>query len=59
MFSGSIVPLDSKEAELGSSDQEVSPSEGKNTGVILVPCLPMEVRPYNYFPTAVWRYGYL
>ena len=29
---------DSKETELGSSDQEASPSAGKNTGVVLVPC---------------------
>ena len=31
------VPPDSKETELGSSDQEASPSAGKNTGVDLVP----------------------
>ena len=30
------VPPDSKETELGSSDQEVSPSAGKNTRVVLV-----------------------
>ena len=29
---------DRKETELGSSDQEASPSAGKNIGVILVPC---------------------
>ena len=29
---------DSKETELGSSDQEASPSAGKNTGIVLVPC---------------------
>ena len=39
MLSGCTVPPDSKETELGSSDQEVSPSAGKNTGVVLVPCL--------------------
>ena len=39
MFSGCTVPPDSKETELGSSDQEASPSAGKNTGVVLVPCL--------------------
>ena len=39
MFSGCTVPSDSKETELGSSDQEASPSAGKNTGVVLVPCL--------------------
>ena len=48
------VPPDSKETEPGSSDQEASPSAGKNTGVVLVPCLHMEVRPYSYFQ---W-YGY-
>ena len=49
MFSGSTVLSDSKETELGSSDQEASPSAGKNTGVVLVPCSRMEVRPYSYF----------
>ena len=29
---------DSKETKLGSSDQEASPSAGKNTGTVLVPC---------------------
>ena len=48
-FSGSTVPPDIKETELGSSDQEASPSAGKNTGVVLVPCSRMEVRPYSYF----------
>ena len=43
------VSPDSKETELGSSDQEASPSAGKNTGVVLVPCLCMEVHPYSYF----------
>ena len=37
-FSGCTVPPDSKETELGSSDQEAPPSAGKNTGVVLVPC---------------------
>ena len=39
MFSGCTVPLDSKEAELGGSDQEASPSSGKNIGLVLVLCL--------------------
>ena len=39
------MPPDSKETELGSSDQEASPSAGKNAGVVLVPCLRMEVHP--------------
>ena len=39
----------SKETELGSSDQEASPSAGKNTRAVLVPCSSMEVRPYSYF----------
>ena len=38
-----------KETEPGSSDQEASPSAGKNTGVVLVPCSCMEVCPYSYF----------
>ena len=31
------MPPDSKETKLGSSNQEASPSAGKNTGVVLVP----------------------
>ena len=54
MFSGSTVPLDSQLTELGSSDQEASPSAGKNTSVILVPCSRMEVHLYSYF----WWCGY-
>ena len=38
MFSGCTVPPDSKEIQLGSSDQEASPTAGKNTGIDLVPC---------------------
>ena len=49
MFSGCTVLPDSKETELGGSDQEASPASGKNTGVVLVPCSYMEVRPYSYF----------
>ena len=29
---------DSKETELGSTDQQASPSAGKNTGIVLVSC---------------------
>ena len=47
-FSGSIVPPDSKETELGSSDQEASPSAGKNTGLVLVP-----FRAWECVPTAI------
>ena len=36
MFSGCIVLPDSKETELGSSDQEASPSAGKITGLSFV-----------------------
>ena len=43
------MPPDSKETGLGSRGQETSPSAGKNTGVVLVPCSRMEVRPYSYF----------
>ena len=49
VFSGCTVPPDSKKTELGSSDQEAYPSASKNTGVVLVPCSRMEVRPYSYF----------
>ena len=45
MFSGCTVPPDSKEAKLGSSNQEASPSVGKNIVVVLVPCLHIEVHP--------------
>ena len=48
MFSGCTVPSDSNETELGSNDQEASPSAGKIEGVVLVPCLRMEVHCYNY-----------
>ena len=34
---------DSKETKIGSRDQEASPSAGKNTRVVLVPCSCMEV----------------
>ena len=33
---------------LGSSNQEASPSAGENTGVVLVPCSRMKVRSYSY-----------
>ena len=48
------MPPHSKETELGSSDQEASPLAGKNTEVVLVTCLYMEVHPYSYF----WWCGY-
>ena len=48
MFSGCNVPPDSKETELESSDQEASPSAGKNTGIVLLPC-----RAWECVPTAI------
>ena len=33
---------DSKDTELGSSEQDASPSAGKNTRIVLVLCLRME-----------------
>ena len=48
MFSGCTVPPDSKETELGISNQEASPSAGKNTGIVLVPC-----RVWKCVPTAI------
>ena len=38
MFSGCNVAPDSKDTELGSSNQEDSPSADKNTELVLVPC---------------------
>ena len=48
MFSGFILPPDSEETELGSSDQKASISAGKNTGVVLVLC-----RAQKCVPTAI------
>ena len=45
MFSGYTVLLGSKETKLESSDQETSPSAGKNTGVFLVPCCAWKCAP--------------
>ena len=49
MNAGGTGLPDSKETELGSSDQEAYPSAGKNTRVVLVSSLHMEVHPYSYF----------
>ena len=48
VFSGCTVPPDSKETELGSSDQEVFPSTSKNTVIILLPC-----HTWKCVPTAI------
>ena len=48
MFSGCTVPPDNKETKLGSSDQEASPSAGKNTGIVLVACCA-----WKCIPTAI------
>ena len=37
-FLAALFLPDIKDSKLGSSDQEVSPSTGKNTGVVLVLC---------------------
>ena len=42
------MPFDSKETELGSSDQEASPTAGKTTGEVLVlarawKCVPIAI----------------
>ena len=47
MFSGCTVPPDSKETELGSSNQETSQSAGKNTGIVLVVMSLREVCRYS------------
>ena len=44
MFSGCTLPSDSKETELGSSEQEASASTGKFTVVICTwKCLPTAI----------------
>ena len=48
MFSGCTVVPDSKETELGSTNQEASLSAGKNTEKVLVPC-----RAWKCVPTAI------
>ena len=45
MFSGCNGPPDSKETKLASSDTEASPSAGKNSTVVLVPCSHMKCVP--------------
>ena len=57
MLSGCTVPPDSKGTDFGSSDQEVSPSAGKDAGVVLVPCLRMEGRPYGFFRWSGYFWG--
>ena len=46
-----------KGTKLWSNDQEASPSPGKNTRVVLVPCSRMEVRPYSYFRWCGYFWG--
>ena len=48
VFSGCLVPPDSKETKLGSSNQKVSPTAGKHIGVVLVLCCP-----WKCFHTAI------
>ena len=57
MFSGCIVLPDSKETELGSSNQEASPSVGKITRIVLVPYWRMKVSPYSYFQWCGYFWG--
>ena len=45
MFTGCTALPDSKATEFGSSNQEASPSAGKNTGVILVSCCTYKSDP--------------
>ena len=47
------MPPGSKEMELGITDQEASPSVGKNAGLVVLPCLYMEVCPCSYSPGGV------
>ena len=50
MFSGCALPPDSKETELGSSDQESSPSACIDTNVVLESC-----RVWKCVPTALYE----
>ena len=45
MFSGCIVLPDSKKTKLQSSNQEASPSAGKNSAIILVSCCAWKCVP--------------
>ena len=45
VFSGCTMSADSKETELGSSNQEASPSAGKNAGIVLVLCCTWKCVP--------------
>ena len=49
MFSDCTVLPDSKETKLGSSNQEISPSAGKNTRVVLVACHALKCVPTAIF----------
>ena len=49
MFSGCTVLPDSKETELGSSNQEVFLSTGRNTGVVLMSCHAWKCVPTTIF----------
>ena len=63
MFSGYTVLTDSKEAKLGSSNQEASPSADENTGVVSVPyclwkCVPMWILSWiklSWHTWSVWN----
>ena len=44
-----IVSPDSKETKVGSNNQGTSPTAGKNTGVVLVPCCTWKCGPTAIF----------
>ena len=52
IFLGRTVPPDSKETKPGSSDQESSPSAGKNIRILLVPCHLWDISRQLF--TVVW-----
>ena len=49
VFSDCTVPRDSRETELGSSNQEANTSTHKNTGIVLVPCCTWKCVPTAIF----------
>ena len=48
------MPPDIKETKLGNNDEDTSPSAGKDTGVVLVPFLHVEVCPYSYLVALIF-----
>ena len=57
--SGCTVPPVRRETQLGSSDLEASSSAGKNTDIVLVPCLPIEVQLFPVMRVFLRSLGFI